>query len=145
VALSILFAALVFWKPVQVLDPEEARAEFPRVHAFLSNKWYFDELYQAVLVRPALVVASWARAFDGRVIDGLVDGLGRFAVTLSRWDGLFDARIIDGTVNWLADTVESVGARLRGLQTGFLRSYVLFLVIAAVGIFLILTFFVTKV
>ena len=37
--------------------------------------------------------------------------------------------------------VYAVGARLRTLQTGYLRSYVLFLVLAAVGIFFALTYF----
>ena len=93
-------------------------------------------------MRPALVVAHAARWFDTYVIDGFVNGLGRFGVLLSRWDGLFDARIIDGLVNVLADACYGLGARLRGVQTGYLRSYVLFLVIAAVGIWIVLSYFV---
>jgi NADH-quinone oxidoreductase subunit L len=145
VLIAIIFAAVVYWRPVQMLDPAEAREQFARVHAFLANKWYFDELYSAIIVRPGLVVAQWARAFDARVIDGFVDGLGRFGVILSRWDGLFDARIIDGLVNVLADACQALGARLRGVQTGYLRSYVLFLALAAVGTFLVLAYFVTRV
>ncbi len=44
---------------------------------FLQHKWYFDELYSAILVRPALVVATLARWFDTHVIDGIVNGLAR--------------------------------------------------------------------
>jgi NADH-quinone oxidoreductase subunit L len=29
-------------------------ATFPAVYRFVSNKWYFDELYDAIFVRPAL-------------------------------------------------------------------------------------------
>ncbi len=29
-------------------------AQFPGVHRFLMNKWYFDELYDAIFVRPAM-------------------------------------------------------------------------------------------
>jgi len=36
----------------------------------------------------------------------------------------------------------AVGARLRNVQTGYLRSYVLFLVLAAVGIFVLLSYLV---
>ncbi len=37
------------------------KEQFPAVHAFLTHKWYFDELYSAMVVRPALVVAHWFR------------------------------------------------------------------------------------
>ena len=42
-------------------------------------------------------------------------------------------------VNLVADTTYAIGTRLRGIQTGALRNYVLFLVVAAVGIFLVLS------
>src|SRR5205085_1550647 len=132
------------WDPEQVLDPAETKEQFPRLHAFLSHKWYFDELYSAILVRPALVVAYGARWIDTHIIDGFVNGLGRSGVLLSRWEGLFDARIIDGLVNVIADACYGVGGRLRAVQTGSLRSYVLFLALAAVAIFVVLTYFVTR-
>jgi NADH-quinone oxidoreductase subunit L len=144
VLLAIVFAAAVYWKRYQVLDPAETKEQLPRLHAFLAHKWYFDELYSAILVQPALAVAHAARWFDTHVIDGVVNGLGRFGVVLSRWDGIFDARIIDGLVNVLADACYGLGARLRGVQTGYLRSYVLFLALAAVAIFVVLTYFVTR-
>jgi NADH-quinone oxidoreductase subunit L len=139
-ALGFVFATLIYYK--RVLDPAEAKEQFPGVHRFLSHKWYFDELYSAVLVRPALAVAGWCRAFDARVIDGLVDWLGRFTVRLSSWNGSFDLGIIDGLVNLTGRVVAGVGGSLRRVQTGYLRSYVLFLVLAAVGIWAVLAFFV---
>jgi len=144
VLVSIIFASLVYWRRYQVLDPAETKEQFPRLYAFLVHKWYFDELYSAILVRPALVVAQAARWFDAVVIDGIANGLGRAGVLLSRWDGIFDARIIDGLVNVMADACYSLGGRLRAVQTGSLRSYILFLALAAVAIFVVLTYFVTR-
>jgi NADH-quinone oxidoreductase subunit L len=144
VAMAIIFASVVYWKRFQVLDPAEAKEAFPRLHAFLANKWYFDELYSAILVRPALVVATWARGFDANVIDRCVNAIGSFAVLLSRWNGLFDARIIDGLVNLLAQACYGLGARLRGVQTGYLRSYVLFLALAVVGVFVLVSLLVAR-
>jgi NADH-quinone oxidoreductase subunit L len=144
VFLAIIFASLVYWKRYQVLDPAETKEQWPHLYAFLTHKWYFDELYSAILVRPALIVAQAARWFDAHVIDGIVDGLGRCGVVLSRWNGIFDARIIDGLVNVIADACLGLGARLRRVQTGSLRSYVLFLALAAVAIFVVLTYFVTR-
>jgi NADH-quinone oxidoreductase subunit L len=135
VALGIVFALAIYW--YRVLDPAEAKEQFPAVHRFLWNKWYFDELYSVLLVRPALTVASWCRAFDTKVIDGVADGLGRATVQVSRWDGRFDLGIVDGLVNLTARVVFGIGGRLRNVQTGYIRSYVLFTVLAAVGIYIV--------
>ncbi len=46
------------------------------LYLFLKNKWYFDELYNAVFVRPALWIGKllWKRG-DGNVIDGSLNGV----------------------------------------------------------------------
>jgi NADH-quinone oxidoreductase subunit L len=46
------------------------------LYEFLLNKWYFDELYDLVFVRPAKSVGGvlWKRG-DGNVIDGGINGL----------------------------------------------------------------------
>src|SRR5262249_789317 len=140
VAIGIVFAGLIYWK--RVLDPAEAKAEFPRLHAFLMDKWRFDWLYSVIVVRPALVVGHWFKAFDLNVIGGIIHSLARLSVWVSKWDGLFDNGVVDGLVNLTADVTWWAGARLRRVQTGFLRSYVLFLVLAAVGIFIVLSYLV---
>ena len=52
-----------------------------------------------------------------------------------------DLGIVDGLVNLTADVIYAVGGWLRGVQTGSLRNYVLFLALAAVGIFVALSYF----
>jgi NADH-quinone oxidoreductase subunit L len=46
------------------------------LYAFLLNKWYFDEIYDAIIVRPARGAAGvlWKRG-DGSIIDGAINGL----------------------------------------------------------------------
>ena len=44
-----------------------------------------------------------------------------------------------GFVNVMAQAFWALGSWLRGLQTGYIRSYVVFLVVAAVGIWVILS------
>jgi NADH-quinone oxidoreductase subunit L len=135
--LGLVFAWILYY--VRRLDPAEARGQFAGLHDFLDHKWYFDEFYDTVFLRPTLAVAGWCRAFDTYVIDGLVNGLAWLAVLASRWDGLFDLRIVDGLVNLIARVCYAVGGSLRRVQTGYLRSYVLFLVVAALGIFAVLS------
>ncbi|TMQ33756.1 MAG: NADH-quinone oxidoreductase subunit L [Planctomycetota bacterium] len=139
--LGLLFAALLYyWR---VLDPADAKVQFAGVHRFLWHKWYFDELYSAILVRPALTIANWCRVFDTRVIDGLIDNTGKATIKLARWDGIFDNGVVDGLVNVTGRVIYASGARLRNLQTGFIRSYILFLVLAAIAIFFVLSYFLT--
>jgi NADH-quinone oxidoreductase subunit L len=111
------------------------------VYRFLHYKWYFDEAYSALLVRPALRLAGWCRWFDTNVIDGVVHWLGRVTIQVSRLSGRSDRYVVDGAVNVLADACQGIGYRLRNVQTGYIRSYVLFLVLAAMGIWVILSYF----
>jgi NADH-quinone oxidoreductase subunit L len=141
VAMGIGFAVVLYY--TGQLDPADAKEKFEGLHRFLMHKWYFDELYSAIIVRPGLAVAHWCRAFDTHAIDGFVNGFARANVTLSRWSGRFDKGIVDGLVNLLADVSYAIGSGLRGLQTGYIRSYVLFLVLAAVGIWVVLSFLMT--
>ncbi|HBI45115.1 MAG TPA: NADH-quinone oxidoreductase subunit L [Planctomycetales bacterium] len=143
VALGLVFAALLYY--YRVLDSEESKEQFATLHGFLWNKWYFDELYSAIAVRPALTVAHWFKWFDLTVIDGIIHFVAFATVRVSKWDGLFDHHIIDGLVNVMGGAVSRVGNGLRGVETGSLRNYVLFLVLAAVGIFLVLTWWVAMV
>jgi NADH-quinone oxidoreductase subunit L len=49
---------------------------FAGLYLFVLNKWYFDELYDAIFVRPALRIAKFAWHFgDEQVIDGVPSGL----------------------------------------------------------------------
>jgi len=52
--------------------PRKMAAKRGLLYLFLYNKWYFDELYDFLFVRPALKVGRflWKRG-DGTVIDGL--------------------------------------------------------------------------
>jgi NADH-quinone oxidoreductase subunit L len=138
--LGFVFATMIY--AFRKLDPAEAKAQFPAVHRFLWHKWYFDEAYGLLVVRPALTVAGWCRAFDTYVIDGFVNFLGRFTIWVARWDGRFDNGVVDGSVNLLARVTQSTGGWLRGAQTGNLRSYIVFLVLAAICLYAVLAYFV---
>ena len=56
--------------------PGRLAATQPMLYRFLLNKWYFDEIYDAVFVRPAKALGRflWKRG-DGSVIDGGINGL----------------------------------------------------------------------
>jgi NADH-quinone oxidoreductase subunit L len=58
----------------------------PLLYKFLLNKWYFDELYHFIFVRPALYIGRvfWKKG-DGALIDGLgPDGISARVLDVSR-------------------------------------------------------------
>jgi NADH-quinone oxidoreductase subunit L len=64
---------------------QEVVARLPRLLPQLSwHKFYFDELYDAILVRPATAVAGTARRLvEPRVMDGWVRGITQFFADIS--------------------------------------------------------------
>jgi NADH-quinone oxidoreductase subunit L len=55
--------------------PEATATALRPLYLFLLNKWYFDELYDRIFVRPAMALGNllWKKG-DGAVIDGAIDG-----------------------------------------------------------------------
>ncbi|AZO67746.1 NADH-quinone oxidoreductase subunit L [Mesorhizobium sp. M6A.T.Cr.TU.016.01.1.1] len=79
--------------------PKNLAAQHRGLYAFLLNKWYFDELYDFLFVRPAKRLGHFLwKTGDGTVIDGLGP------------DGI-SARVVDVT------------NRVVKLQTGYLYHY----------------------
>jgi NADH-quinone oxidoreductase subunit L len=67
--------------------PGRLAAQNPGLYQFLLNKWYFDELYDAIFVRPAQWIgrAFW-KGFDDWLIDEkLTGGLGRRVQNVTAW------------------------------------------------------------
>ena len=135
------FVVAVVFYGKRYLDPAEARRMFAPLYKFLLNKWYFDELYWAIFVRPTLWLAKVVAGFDRRCIDWVVDGAARLARLVAQIDEWFDRRVVDGFVNGLARRTYRTGVGLRALQTGNLSQYVTFIVIAAVALFIIVSIY----
>ena len=71
VGLSGIALAWVFYI-VHPQLPARLAAKLPWLYRFLLNKWYFDELYAAIFVRPALRLGQFLwKFFDEKIIDGL--------------------------------------------------------------------------
>ncbi|MDF1620087.1 NADH-quinone oxidoreductase subunit L [Pseudothioclava nitratireducens] len=70
-----LFTAWLFYIRSPELPKKLADAQ-PALYQFLLNKWYFDELYDAIFVRPAKWLGNflWKKG-DGATIDGTINGV----------------------------------------------------------------------
>ncbi len=96
--------------------PGELAAQHRLLYRFLLNKWYFDEIYDFLFVRPTLWLGRllW-KGGDGYVIDGFGP------------DGI-SARVIDVT------------NRIVRMQTGYLYHYAFAMLIGVAGF---ITWFMT--
>ena len=105
------------------------------------NKWWFDELYDLVFVKPTLVVSG----FIAVVLDrGIIDSLLHFSAWLYRQlstvvSVVGDRWIIDNGVDTFAEKTWDLGLSLRSIQTGRLRQYVMFIVVCTIVLFVVAT------
>ncbi|GLS44011.1 NADH-quinone oxidoreductase subunit L [Methylobacterium brachythecii] len=86
IMLSLGFV-LAFWMYIRQPElPGQLANQQPTLYQFLLNKWYFDEIYDAIFVRPAkkFGLFLWKEG-DGRIIDGMgPDGISARVVDVTR-------------------------------------------------------------
>lgn len=130
----LLAAAFYVWR---LLKPEAIASGLRPVHAFLEHKWYFDEIYEWIFVKPSHGIAMLASANDRGIIDSIIHFFAWASRRLAAVDAWMDRVIVDGLINSLASVTWSTGLQLRKVQTGRLRQYVMFIVVGTVAIFLL--------
>ncbi|NOX63523.1 MAG: NADH-quinone oxidoreductase subunit L [Chloroflexi bacterium] len=129
---GIFLAWLVYGrKPLQAGDVDPLRRWLGPVHTVLRNKYYFDELYYFIAVRPVLWLARFAARFDRGVIDAIVNAVGSFGRWLARSLRRFvDEYIIDAAVNGTGLVAHATGSVLRLVQNGQIQQYLLIMLLA---------------
>ncbi|HOQ99795.1 MAG TPA: NADH-quinone oxidoreductase subunit L [Anaerolineae bacterium] len=157
--LSILLASgglglgyLLYGRTPLVAGQPDPLARLGPVYKLLKNKYYCDEIYHLIFIRPvtwlgdvmavvdkngldwvvntvgrstaAFGTALW-RFVDVPIIDGAVNLVGRSGDVFSRLWGWFDNAIIDGAVNAVGAATSWLGRELRSMQTGRVQNYLL--------------------
>ncbi|MDQ6713672.1 MAG: NADH-quinone oxidoreductase subunit L [Candidatus Dormibacteraeota bacterium] len=88
------------------------RTRLGPIHTLVEHKYYIDELYDRLFVRPGLALARF-------------------------FNDVVEPRVIDGAVNAVATAVLVEARDVRGFQTGRVRSYALVTLGGAVGVLII--------
>jgi NADH-quinone oxidoreductase subunit L len=109
IAVAGISVAYILWVREAGI-PQRLQARFKPLHTFLLNKWYFDELIDLVIVRPALLL--------GRATDTVLERI------------FVGGTITDGTVA----TVRATSAAVRRVQTGYTRYYAALMVVGVFGV-----------
>ena len=139
-ALGGFLLSTVFYG-LRALDSGEARRQFAPIHHFLMKKWWFDELYDFLFVRPLLRFSQWVAVLDKKGIDVVADGAARTVAAVARIDDWIDRIFVDGLVNLTARWTYAFGLKLRTLQTGNVRQYVMFIAVGTIALFLLASFY----
>jgi NADH:ubiquinone oxidoreductase subunit 5 (subunit L)/multisubunit Na+/H+ antiporter MnhA subunit len=105
------------------------------------HKWWFDELYAWVFVRPLLWLSRRVAALDQQGIDWLADNLARAVEAISRLDDWIDRVFVDAWVNFLARRTYALGLKLRAVQTGNIRQYVMWVAVGTVTLFVLMSLY----
>jgi NADH-quinone oxidoreductase subunit L len=105
ILIAIVFTSRLFGKQFKGENTTEG------LPGFLANKWYVDELYEAIVVKPI----NWISSFLSRVVDN---------------------KLIDGVVNGVGKGVQFSARQLRLLQSGQVGSYILIMMIAIILFFI---------
>ena len=107
-ALAIVFAIIRFSKNPELNDAEGAGK-------ILANKWYIDELYDTIIVKPLLAIASFFK-------------------------NIVEKKIIDGSVNNVGKLVNYSARQLRLVQSGQVGNYIMIMILSIV-VFVLLWFY----
>ena len=110
---GIYLAYLMYIKSPEL--PKKLAERFSLIYKLLLNKYYVDEIYDALFVNPIK------------------------KISLLLWKRV-DAQLIDGTVNGVAGFVRGVGSVLRLSQTGYVRNYAFYIVAGCIFIIVFVVF-----
>ena len=107
--LIAVIGILIAWTGFRRFDAHE---ENRGIAKFFEAKWYVDELYDGLIVKPLFRLSAWAERWAEKSgIDGLVNGIGRF--------------------------VQFGSTKLRLLQNGMVGTYLFLIVIGVVLLFVL--------
>ena len=127
---------LMYWRrPLRAGEPDPLVAILgENLHAVLRNKYYLDEFFQWLFVRPARWVSGAVadRFLDRTVIDGVLHTLARVFTWLGDLMKVVNSWLIDGVGDGLPEGIALASGWIRRIQTGRVQQYLLFVVAAAI-------------
>ncbi|KIC90536.1 NADH:ubiquinone oxidoreductase subunit L [Flavihumibacter sp. ZG627] len=112
--LMAVIAVVIFWAVGKYKKYEKSGEENTGFARILENKWYVDEIYEALIIRPVNAFGKMLGKFDNFGIDWVVNGVGR--------------------------SVQYASRQIRLLQSGQVGSYVLLMVIGMIVLFALQVF-----
>ena len=112
---TALIALIIFFAISKFSKYQKTEKEETGVGKLLENKWYVDELYNTIIVKPLMALAKFL-------------------------NNIFERYIVDGIVNGVGKAVQYGGRQLRLVQSGQVGGYILLMVLSILVFFAIQLF-----
>jgi len=116
ISVSGIGLAYLFYMVGNKSLPARLSAQFAPLHKLLLNKYYIDEIYDAIFVKPCMKVCGFFSSADNNIVDGIVNGTAR-------------------VVQWFSGVI-------RPMQTGVVQNYLL---VQVAGVILFILVIVGKI
>jgi NADH-quinone oxidoreductase subunit L len=133
VSVTVALVGIALARYMYHIRPElsdSMQASLRPLHKLLLNKWYVDEIYNALFVTGLSKGGGLLLgAFDRGVVDGTVNAVGRVTRGTSSASMWSDTWIVDGAVRFGAFMVKAMSCPVRLIQTGQVQSYALYVVV----------------
>ncbi|MFD0792810.1 NADH-quinone oxidoreductase subunit L [Mucilaginibacter litoreus] len=100
------------------------------------KEWYIDSFYKAVVVRFVMWLSNALYWFDKRVVDGIVNLLGKAGIAVSAVAAWLDKYILDGFLHLVAGIVQALGNFARRFQSGKVQYYLYSMLLVLIAVFI---------
>jgi NADH-quinone oxidoreductase subunit L len=108
---------------------DRVAARFKGLYTALLNKWYVDEIYDALFVNRAKDTGVGLWRFDARIVDGAVNGTAFSTLKGSNISNWWDRWIVDGLVRFIGGFIKTLSWPIRLIETGYAQNYALVMVL----------------
>jgi len=132
VALTGIYVAYRYFI-IRPVTPERLAVPPGPAETVLLNKYYVDEVYDALFVNRTKDLGNGLAAFDQIVVDGGVNGVGWTTRLTAEGSRLWDKWVIDGLVNVTAFIVKLTSYPVRVVQTGLVQNYAWLIVVGVLA------------
>jgi len=106
-----------------VLNTRSLKQRAGQGYTVLEQRFYFDITYDYLVIRPYMRATEELSRFDRDRIDGMVNNAAALWRRLAEASWAFDGRVIDGLVNELARGARVAGDNMRRIQAGRIQTY----------------------
>jgi NADH-quinone oxidoreductase subunit L len=103
--------------------------QYGALYPVFLNKWYIDELYDALFVNRAKDAGRSLWRFDSKIVDGAVNGSAWSAVEGAVGSSWWDRWVVDGLVRFVGGFIKTVSWPMRAVQTGYVQNYALIMIL----------------
>ena len=141
--LGLWLGWLVYWrKPLKAGQADPLEAALGPLHPVFKNRYYLDDIYGQIFVKPSQWLGVQVIAcLDRGIIDAILHVIARIFTWLGDLIKVLNLWLIDGVGDGIPIAIFSFGGWLRRMQTGRVQQYMLLVLVAAVliGIVLVLS------